>query len=160
MRHQMGQLRDQNAELVEQVENAEAQNEDLQEIVDELGLQLQQFQLNQGNNMPLEVNPIEEEEEEEPTEIQGESGIISGPINKPAHDGAYMIPANELSDVESSVNQPILVAPVAYDMILFPEEMLGQVTEATRRHGVDVDHMFAIYPPPRQQMFAQKSVVS
>src|SRR6266508_3914450 len=63
MRQQMGQLRAENAQLVEQIENAEAQNEDLQETVDELGLQLQQFQLNQGNNMPVEVNAVEVEEE-------------------------------------------------------------------------------------------------
>src|SRR5438128_147691 len=149
MRQQMGQLRAENAQLVEQVENVEAQNEDLQETVDELGLQLQQFQLNQGNNMPIEENT--EEEEEEPISIQGIFGIASGPINEPEHvDGAYVIPANELSDAGSSVNQPIPVAPVAYDMMLFPEEILGQVTEAARRHGVDVDRVFAIYPPPRQ----------
>src|SRR6266540_2598251 len=85
MRQQMGLLRADNAQLVEQVENVEAQNEDLQETVDELGLQLQQFQLNQGNNVPLKENPVEEEEEEEPTEIQGDSSIASGPINEPAH---------------------------------------------------------------------------
>src|SRR6266540_6236358 len=140
MRQQMGQLRAENAQLVEQVENVEAQNEDLQETVDELGLQLQQFQLNQGNNVPVEVNAVEEEEE--PISIQGNSSIASGPINEPEHvDGAYVIPANELSDAESSVNQPIPVALVAYDMILFPKEMLGQVTEAARRHGIDTDHL-------------------
>src|SRR5438132_12324702 len=98
--------------------------------------------------MPVEVNAIEEEEEE-PISIQENSGIASGPINEPEHvDGAYVIPTNELSDAESSVNQPIPVAPVAYDMMLFIEEMLGQVTEAARHHGIDADQIFAIYPPP------------
>ncbi len=79
------------------------------------------------------------------------SGIISGTINELEHvDGAYVIPAYELSDTGSLMNQPIPAAPTAYDMMLFPEEMLGQVTEAARHHGVDIDHMFAFYPPPRQ----------
>ena len=76
--------------------------------------------------MQLEVNAVEEEEEEEPTLIQGVSGIVSGTINEPGHvDGAYVIPAYELSDTGSSVNQPIPVAPTGYEMMLFPEEMLG-----------------------------------
>ena len=61
-----------------------------------------------------------------------------------------MIPANELSDAESSVNQPILVAPVAHKLIVFPEEMYAQVTEAARHYGVEIDRMFAFHPLPRQ----------
>ena len=73
--------------------------------------------------MQLEVNTVEEEEEE-PTEIQGESGIASGFIDEPRHvDGAHVILAHELSDTESSVNQPIPAAPAAHDLIVFPEEM-------------------------------------
>ena len=103
--------------------------------------------------MQLEVNAVEEEEEEEeePISIQGVSSIISGTINEPEHvDGAYVIPVYELSDTGSSVNQPIPAAPIAYNMMLFPEEMLGQVTEAARHHGVDIDRVFTFYPPPRQ----------
>ena len=45
------------------------------------------------------------EEEEEPTEIQGESGVASGFIDEPGHvDEAHVILVNELSDAESSVN--------------------------------------------------------
>ena len=40
LRQQVGQLRAENAELVEQVEIVEAQNEDLQDTIDELGSQL------------------------------------------------------------------------------------------------------------------------
>ena len=61
-----------------------------------------------------------------------------------------MIPATELSDAESSVNQPIPVAPAAHDLMIFPEEMYAHVTEAAHRYGVEIDRMFAIYPPPRQ----------
>ena len=61
-----------------------------------------------------------------------------------------MIPVNELSDAESSVNQPIPTALAAHDLIVFPEEMYALVTEAARRYGVEIDHMFAFYPPPRQ----------
>src|SRR5438128_12689354 len=105
--------------------------------------------LNDGINLQLEVNAMEEEEE--PTEIQGESGIASGFIDELGHvDGAHMIPANELSDAESSVNQPIPAAPAAHDLIVFPEEMYAQVTKAARRYGVKIDRMFAFYPPPRQ----------
>ena len=91
--------------------------------------------------MQLEVNA--KKEEEEPTEIQGESGIASGFIEEPGHvDGAHVIPANELSDAESSVNQPIPAAPAAYDLMIFPEEMYAQVTEAARCCGVEIDRMF------------------
>ena len=83
--------------------------------------------------------------------IQGVSAIISGTINEPEHvDGAYVIPSYELSDTESLVNQPIPAAPAAYDLMLFLEEMYAQVTEAARRHGVDIDRVFTFYPPPRQ----------
>ena len=61
-----------------------------------------------------------------------------------------MVPTDELSDEESSVNQPILAIPAAHDLIVFPEEMYAQVMDAARRHGVDFDNVFAIYPPPRQ----------
>src|SRR6266540_2624581 len=105
--------------------------------------------LNDGINMQLEVNAVEEEEE--PMEIQGESGIAFGFIDEPGHvDGAHVVPVNELSDEESSVKQPVPVAPVAHDLMIFPEEMYAQVTEAARRYGVEIDHMFAFYPPPRQ----------
>ena len=100
--------------------------------------------------MQLEVNAVEEEEEE-PTKIQGESAIASGFIDEPRHvDGARVVLANELSDEESLVNQPIPTAPVAHDLMIFPEEMYAQVTKAARRYGVEIDHMFTIYPPPRQ----------
>ena len=93
----------------------------------------------------------EEEEEEEPTMIQGVSSITSGLIDEPGHvDGAYVIPASELSDTESSVNQPIPTAPTAYDLMLFPEEMYAQVTKVARHHGIDIDRVFTFYPPPRQ----------
>ena len=36
------------------------------------------------------------------------------------------------------------------DMMIFPQEMYAQVTEAARCYGVEIDRMFAIYPPPRQ----------
>ena len=105
--------------------------------------------LNDRINLQLEINA--EEEEEEPTEIQGESGIASRFIDEPGHvDGAHVIRANELSDTESSVNQPIPAAPAAHDLMIFPEEMYAQVIEAARRYGIEIDHMFAIYPPPRQ----------
>ena len=52
-----------------------------------------------------------EEEEEEPMEIQGESSVASGFIDEPGHvDGAHVVPADELSDAESSVNQPVPAA--------------------------------------------------
>jgi len=61
-----------------------------------------------------------------------------------------VVPADELSDAESSVNQPVPAAPAAHDMIMFPEEMLPQVTEAARRYGVEIDRLFAFHPPPTQ----------
>src|SRR6266540_2883970 len=105
--------------------------------------------LNDEINLQLEVHA--EEEEEEPTENQGDSGIASGFIDEPRHvDGAHVIPANELSDAESSVNQPIPAALAAHDLIVFPEEMYAQVTEAACRYDVEIDRMFAFHPPPRQ----------
>src|SRR5438132_13592231 len=125
------------------------QNVDLQNTVAELDNQLQQMLLNDGINMQLEVNIAEEEEE--PTEIQGESGVASGFIDEPGHvDGAHVVPADELSNAESSVNQPVPVALVAHDLIVFPQEMLPRVTEAARHYGVEIDRIIAIHPPPRQ----------
>ena len=78
---------------------------DLQIAMAELNHQLQHFLLNDGINMQLEVNAMEEEEEEEPTEIQGESSVASRFLDEPTHvEGAQVIPAHELSDEESSVN--------------------------------------------------------
>src|SRR5438034_1883352 len=83
----------------QQMEAVQDQNADLQNTVAELDNQLQQILINDGINMQLEVNAVEEEEEEEPTEIQGESRIASGFIDEPRHvDGARVVPANELSD--------------------------------------------------------------
>src|SRR5438128_2854976 len=105
--------------------------------------------LNDGINMQLEVNTVEEEEK--PSEVQGESGVPSGFIDEPGHvDGAHMVPADELSNIESSVNQPVPAAPAAHDLIVFPQEMLPRVTEAARHHGVEIDRIIAIHPPPRQ----------
>ena len=105
--------------------------------------------LNDGINMQLEVNAMEEEEK--PMEIQGESGVASGFIDEPGHvDGAHVVPAEELSDAESSVNQPVPAAPAAHDLIVFPQETLPWITEAARRQGVEIDRIIAIRPPPRQ----------
>src|SRR6266540_847965 len=151
LKQQVGQLQAANTTLTEQVEAAQDQNANLQIAVAELDNQLHHILINDGINMQLEVNAVEEEEEEEPTEIQGESGIVSGFIDEPRHvDGARVVPANELSDEESSVNQPVPVAPAAHDLIIFSEEMYAQVTEAAHRYGVEIDRMFAFYPPPRQ----------
>src|SRR6266540_27434 len=150
LKQQVGQLQVANTALTEQVEAAQDQNADLQITMAELNNQLQHILINDGINMQLEVNAVEEEEEEL-TEIQGESSIASGFIDEPRHvDGARIVPANELSDEESSVNQPVPVAPVAHDLIIFPVEMYAQVTEAAHRYGVEIDRMFAFYPPPRQ----------
>src|SRR6266540_1901081 len=131
------------------MEAVQDQNTDLQNTVVELDNQLQQMLINDNINLQLEDNAVEEEEE--PTEIQGESGIASRFIDEPGHvDGAHVIPANELSDAESLVNQPVPAAPAAHDLMIFPEEMYAQVTKAARRYGVEIDRMFTIYPPPRQ----------
>src|SRR5438105_6773300 len=131
LKQQVGQLQAASTALIEQVGAAQDQNADLQIAMAELNHQLQHILLNDGINMQLEVNAVEEEEEE-PTEIQGESGITSEFIDEPRHvDGARVVPANELSDEESSVNQPVPVAPAARDLMIFPE-MYAQVTEAAR----------------------------
>src|SRR5438105_630455 len=109
------------------MEAVQDQNMDLHNTVAELDHQLQQILLNDRINLQIQANA--EEEEEEPTEIQGESGIASGFIDEPRHvDGVRVMPANELSDIESSVNQPIPAAPAAHDLMIFPEEMYAQVT--------------------------------
>ena len=75
--------------------------------------------LNDGINMQLEVNAVEAEEE--PSEVQGESGIASGFIDEPGHvDGAHVVPADELSNAEISVNQSVPTALAAHDLIVFP----------------------------------------
>jgi len=85
------------------MEAVQDQNLDLQNTVAELNNQLQQMWLNDGINLQREVDAVEGEEE--PTEIQGESGIASGFLDEPGHvDGAHVVPADELSDEESSVN--------------------------------------------------------
>ena len=120
--------------------------------VAELDNQLQQMLVNDNINLQLEVNAIEEEEpEEEPFEIQGQSGVASGFIDEPGYvDGAHVVPTNELSDEESSVNQPIPAVPVAHDLFVFPEEMYDQITAGARHLGIDIDHIFSFHPPPRQ----------
>src|SRR6266540_5388959 len=148
LKHRVGQLQAAITELTEQMEAVQDQNMDLQNTVAELDNQLQQMLLNDGINLQIQANA--EEEEEEPIEIQGESSIASGFIDEPRQvDGARVIPANELSDAESSVNQHVPAAPAAHDLMIFPEEMYAQVTEAAHRCGVEIDRMFAFYPPPR-----------
>ena len=108
--------------------------------------------INDNINLQLEVNAIEEEElEEEPYEIQGQSGVASGFIDEPGYvDGAHVVPTDELSDEESSVNQPVPAVPAAHDLLVFPEEMYDQITAGARRLGIDIDHIFSFHPPPRQ----------
>ena len=107
--------------------------------------------MNSSINQQIGANAKEEEPKEEPSEVQGESGVASGFIDEPGHvDGAHVVPADELSDAESSVNQLVPAAPVAHDLIMFPEDMLPQVTEVARRYGVEIDRIIAIHPPPRQ----------
>ena len=150
LKQQVGQLQAANIALTEQVGAVQDQNADLQITVAELNNQLQDILINDGINMQLEVNAVEEEEEE-PMEIQGESGVTSGFLDEPTHVvGAQVIPAHELSDEESFVNQPISAIPAAHDLIVFPEEMYAQVMDVARHHGVDFDSVFAIYPSPRQ----------
>src|SRR5207253_5457912 len=133
LQQQVGHLQAENANLVGQVQAAEVQNEELQLEVNQLDHQLQHILLNDGANIQIHVNaeePEEEEEEEEPTEIQGESGIVSGFADEPEHvDGAYVAPVDGLSDTESSVNQPPPTAPEARDLMVFPEEMYDQMVE-------------------------------
>src|SRR6266498_3163324 len=94
LKHQVGQLQAANTALTEQMEVVQDQNVDLQNTVAELDNQLQQMLLNNGINMQIQANA--KEEEEEPTEIQGESSIASGFIDEPRHvDRARVILANE-----------------------------------------------------------------
>ena len=148
----MGQLRAANTALAGQMEAVQNQNLDLQMTVAELDNQLQQMLINDNINQQLEVNAIEEEEpEEEPPEIQGQSGIASGFIDEPGYiDGAHVVPTDELSDEESSVNQPVPAVPVAHDLWVFPEEMYDQITAGARCLGIDIDHIFSFHPLPRQ----------
>jgi len=135
------------------VQAAEVQNEELQHEVNQLDHQLQHILLNDGINMQIHVNEIEPEEEleEEPTEIQGESGIVSGFVDEPEPvDGAYVAPVDGLSDTESSVNQPSPAAPEARDLMIFPEEMYDQMMAGARHLGIDIERIFSFYPPPRQ----------
>ena len=89
----------------------QGQNADLQIAVAELDNQLQQLLLNDGINQQIGANAEEGEPEEEPSEVQGESGVTSGFIGEPGHvDGVHVVPADELSDAESSVNQPVPAA--------------------------------------------------
>src|SRR6266508_6704491 len=95
LKQQVGQLQAANTALTEQVEAAQDQNANLQIAMAELDHQLQHVLINDGINMQLEVNTVEEGEEE-PTEIQEEFGIASGFIDEPRHvDGARVVPANE-----------------------------------------------------------------
>src|SRR5207237_3927065 len=113
LKHRVGQLQAENIELTEQMEVVQDQNVDLQNTVAELDNQLQQMLLNDEINLQIQANA--EEEEEEPIEIQGESDIASGFIDEPRYiDGAHVVLANELSDAESSVNQPYPAAPAAH----------------------------------------------
>ena len=61
LKHQVGQLQAANTALIEQMEVIQDQNADLQNTVAELDNQLQQMLLNDGINMQLEVNAVEEE---------------------------------------------------------------------------------------------------
>src|SRR6266540_6544625 len=111
LKHKVEQLQNANATLTEELGAAQGQNADLQIAVAELDNQLQQLLLNDGINQQIGANAEEEEPEEEPSEVQGDSGIISGFIDEPGHvDGAHVVPADELSDAESSVNQPVPAA--------------------------------------------------
>src|SRR5436190_22217205 len=151
LQQQVGHLQAENANLVEQVQAAEVQNEELQLEVNQLDHQLQHILLNDGANIQIHVNAEELEEEEEPTEIQGESGIVSGFADEPEHvDGAYVAPVDGLSDTESSVNQPPPAAPEARDLMVFLEEMYDQMVAGARHLGFDVERIFSFYLPPRQ----------
>src|SRR6266542_1859944 len=84
LKHQVGQLRAANTALAGQMEAVQNQNLDLQMTVAELDNQLQQMLINDNINLQLEVNAIEEEElEEEPSEIQGQSGLLLGSLTNP-----------------------------------------------------------------------------
>src|SRR5438128_6548743 len=154
LQQQVGHLQAENANLVEQVQAAEVQNEELQLEVNQLDHQLQHILLNDGANIQIHVNaeePEEEEEEEEPTEIQGESSIVSGFANQPEHvDGAYVAPVDGLSDTESSVKQPPPAAPEARDLMVFPEDMYDQMVAGARHLGFVVESILSFYLPPRR----------
>src|SRR5437762_1621482 len=64
LKHQVGQLQMANTALIEQVQAAEVQNEELQLEVNQLDHQLQHILLNDGVNMQIHVNEVEPEEEE------------------------------------------------------------------------------------------------
>src|SRR6266540_3669686 len=116
LKHKVGQLQNANATFTEELGAMQEQNADLQIAVVELENQLQQMLLNDGINQQIGVNA----EEEEPSEVQGESGVASGFIDEPGHvDGAHVVQAEELSNAESSVNQPVPAAPAAHDLIVF-----------------------------------------
>src|SRR5438128_6474509 len=134
------------------MEAVQNQNLELQMTVAELDNQLQQMLINNNINQQLEVNAIEEEEpEEEPSKIQGQSGIASGFIDEPRFvDGAHVVPTDELSDEESSVNQPVPAIPAVHDLFVFPEEMYDQITAGARHLGIDIDHIFSFHSPPMQ----------
>ncbi len=68
LKQQVGQLQAANTALTEQVEAAQDQNANLQIAMAELDNQLHHILINDGINMQLEVNAVEEEEEE-PTKI-------------------------------------------------------------------------------------------
>ena len=111
LKHKVGQLQNANATLTEELGAAQGQNADLQIAVAELDNQLQQLLLNDGINQQIGANAEEDEPEEEPSEVQGESGVASGFVGEPGHvDGVHVMPADELSDAESSVNQPVPAA--------------------------------------------------
>src|SRR6266540_3231915 len=121
LKHKVGQLQNANATLTEELGAVQELNADLQIAVAELDNQLQQMLLNDGINQQIGANA----EEEEPSEVQGESGVASGFIDEPGHvDGAHVAPTEELSNAESSVNQPVPAAPAAPDLIVFPQETL------------------------------------
>src|SRR6266542_5780426 len=121
LKHKVGQLQNANATLTEELGAVQEQNTDLQIAVVELENQLGQLILNDGINQQIGANA----EEEEPLEIQGDSGVASRFIDEPGQvDGAHVVPAEELSDAESSVNQPVPAAPAAHDLIVFPQETL------------------------------------
>src|SRR5207253_1662476 len=111
LKHKVGQLQNANATLTEELGAAQEQNEGMQVAVVELENQLGQLILNDGINQQIGANAEEGEPEEEPSEVQGESGVASGFVGEPGHvDGVHEMPADELSDSESSVNQPVPAA--------------------------------------------------
>src|SRR5438034_9039893 len=101
----------------QQMEAVQDQNADLQNTVAELDNQLQRILINDGINMQLEVNAVAVVEER--TKIQEESGIASGFIDEPRDDDAsHVLPAHELSAVETSVYQPNPSAQATHHLIV------------------------------------------